>query len=87
MCIQLNRKQYPLFDFIMYHSMIPRFVEDNNMKPIESYHIFFSGGAGVGKRFLLKVIIEYRKRPMKYLWSEPQSATSTCDSINRESNL
>ena len=57
MCSRLNKKQRLLFDFIMYHSMISRFTEDNNMKPIEPYHIFLSAGAGVGKILLLKVLL------------------------------
>ena len=46
-CSQLNKRQCLLFDSIMYHLLITRFAEDSNMEPIEPYHIFLSGDAGV----------------------------------------
>ena len=55
MWCQLNENQRHLFNviFMMYHSMMSRFAEDNKMDPIEPYHIFLSGAAGVGKNFLM----------------------------------
>ena len=46
-CSQLNKRQCLLFDSIMYHLLITRFAEDSNMEPIEPYHLFLSGDAGV----------------------------------------
>ena len=46
--------------------MMSRFVEDNNLESIEPHSIFLRSGAGVGNFFLLKLVIEYLKRVMKY---------------------
>ena len=66
MCSQLNEKQRNLFNFIMKHTVESRFSEDNNVSPPDSFHIFLSGGAGVGKSFLALVITEFIQRTSKY---------------------
>ena len=43
-----------------------QFAENNNIMLIEQYLLLLSGGAGVGKILLLKVIIKYHKRVKKY---------------------
>ena len=77
MC-HLNKKQRLLFDFIMYHSMISRFTEDNNMNPIEPYLTFLSDGAGVRKSFCIKSVIEYLKRIMKYHGQKYHGQRESC---------
>ena len=40
--------------------------EKNNELPPKPFKIFLSGGAGVGKSFLIKAITEYLKRLLRY---------------------
>ena len=54
-CSQLNQQH--LFNFIM---------KNNNAPRPEPFHIFLSGCAGVGKRFLVHAITEYLKRVLRY---------------------
>ena len=66
MCSQLNEGQQHLFNFIMKYAIKCRFAEKNNEPPPEPFYIFLSGGAGVGKSFLVNVITEYLKRILRY---------------------
>ena len=66
MCSQLNEGQQHLFNYIMKYSVESRFAEINNTDLPEPFYIFLSGGAGVGKSFLVNVITEYTKRILKY---------------------
>ena len=65
-CSQLNEGQLHLFYFIMKYAINCRFAEKNNQPPPEPFNIFLSGGAGVGKSFLVNVITEYLKRILRY---------------------
>ena len=40
--------------------------ENNNKSTLHQFYIHLSGGAGVGKRFLVKVITRYLKRVLKF---------------------
>ena len=66
MCFQLNEKQRNLFNFIMSYAVNFRFAEDSNSTIDQPFYIFLSGGAGVGKSFLLKVVTEYLKIILRY---------------------
>ena len=66
MCSQLNEMQRNLFNFVMQHTRECRFAEDNAVSPPDPFHIFLSGGAGVGKSFLALVITEFIQRTLKY---------------------
>ena len=66
MCSQLNEGQQHLFNFIMKYAIKCRFAEKNNELPPEIFYIFLSGGAGVGKSFLVNAITEYLKRILRY---------------------
>ena len=65
-CSQLNEGQQSLFNFIMKYAVKCRFAERNNELPPDPFYIFLSGGAGVGKSFLVNVITEYLKRILRY---------------------
>ena len=43
-----------------------KLAEKNNELPPKPFQIFLSGGAGVGKSFLIKAITEYLKRVLRY---------------------
>ena len=65
-CSQLNEGQQHLFKFIMQYALHCKLAEKNNELPPKSFQIFLSGGAGVGKSFLIKAITEYLKRVLRY---------------------
>ena len=54
--------------------------KENNETEPDPFHIFLSGGAGVGKTFLVNVIIEYLKKTLLFLGQnsdeEPSIATT-----------
>ena len=66
MCSKLNEEQMYMFNYIMRYAIKSRFAERNDEETPEPFHIFLSGGAGVGKSFLTTVIYEYLKRVLKY---------------------
>ena len=66
MCSQLNEGQQHLFNFIMQFALHCKLAEKNNELPPKLFQIFLSGGAGVGKSFLIKAITEYFKRVLRY---------------------
>ena len=65
-CSQLNEGQLTLFNFIMKYAIQCILGERNNAPQPEPFHIFLSGGAGVGKSFLVHVVTEYLKRVLRY---------------------
>ena len=58
MCSHLNTEQRHLFNFIMTYAIQCWFAEDYNENAPDPFYIFLSGGAGVGKSYIAKVIIE-----------------------------
>ena len=66
MCAQLNDAQYRLFNFIMTHTVELLLNESNDLPQPSPFYIFLSGGAGVGKSFLVKAITQYMKRMLRY---------------------
>ena len=65
MCSLLNEEQQKLFNFIMKHSLEFQLNKKNVPHDSNSFHIFLSGGAGVGRSFLTNVIAEYTKKHQK----------------------
>ena len=63
---QLDEGQQHLFNFIMQYALHYKLPEKNNELPPKPFQIFLSGGAGVGKSFLIKAITEYLKRVLRY---------------------
>ena len=52
---------------VQFHDAVHcRLAEKNNELPPKLFQIFSSGGAGVGKSFLIKAITEYLKRVLRY---------------------
>ena len=64
-CSQLIEGQQHLFNFIMQYALHCKLAEKNELPP-KPFQIFLSGGAVVGKSFLIKVITEYLKRVLRY---------------------
>ena len=58
-CSQHNEGQQHLFNFIMEYALHCKLAEKNNVLPPKPFRIFLSGGAGIGKAFLIKAITEY----------------------------
>ena len=65
-CSQLNERQQHLFNFIMQYALHCKLAEKNNESLPKPFQIFLSGGAGIGKSFLIKVITVYLKRVLRY---------------------
>ena len=65
MCSQLNEAQQHLFNFMMKYAQQLQLNGRNDLPDPDPFYIFLSGGAGVGKSFLTKVITEYFKRTWK----------------------
>ena len=65
MCSQLNEGQQRLFNFVMKYAQQLQLNERNDIPDPDPFHIFLSGGAGVGKSFVTKVIREYLKKTWK----------------------
>ncbi|HAO14922.1 MAG TPA: hypothetical protein DDE71_05115, partial [Tenacibaculum sp.] len=64
MCASLNDEQRELLNYVLlwcHYSLWPQRDIENN-----SFHIFLTGGAGVGKSHLTIAIAEYCKRTLKY---------------------
>ena len=62
MSSQLNERQLLLFNFIMKYAIKYILSERNNKPTPDPFYIFLSGGAGVGKSFLVNLITEYLKK-------------------------
>ena len=65
-CSQLNEGQHNLFNFIMQYAVQCKLAERNNELPPTVFKIFLSGGAGVGKSYLVTAITEYLRRILRY---------------------
>ena len=65
-CSQLNCEQRHLLNFILTYAIQCRFAENYNTVAPDPFYIFLSGGAGVGKSYLAKAIIECLVRILKY---------------------
>ena len=57
-CSQLNEGQHHLLNVIMQYAVHCKLAEKNNGLSPKPFQIFLSGGAGVGKNFLIKAITE-----------------------------
>ena len=44
--------------------------KNNDLSDPNPFHIFLSGGAGVGKSFLTKLITAYMKKNLENYWSK-----------------
>ena len=71
MCSQLNEGQQDLFRFIMKWATEYMLNRDNDDIEPDPFHAFLSGGAGVGKSFLVKVIIEYLRKVLVFPGQNP----------------
>ena len=65
-CSQQNEGQQDLSNFIMQYALHCKLAGKNNELPPKPFQIFLSGGAGIGKSFLIKAITEYFKRVLRY---------------------
>ena len=63
---QLNEGQQHLFNFILQYALHCKLAEKSDELPPKPFQIFLSGGADVGKSFLIKAITEYLKRVLRY---------------------
>ena len=50
----------------MQYALHCKLAEKNNKLPSKAFQIFLSGGAGIGKSFLIKAITEYLNGVLKY---------------------
>ena len=66
MCEQLNESQRELFNYVMRWAMKYKLYNDNDELEPDLFHIFLTGGAGVGKSFLLKVIAEHLRKTLVF---------------------
>ena len=58
--------------------------ERNNRPTPDLFYIFLSGGAGVGKSFLVNLITEYLKKVLRYAvqnWDEESSIVVTASTL------
>ena len=62
----LNDGQRNLFNFICRHTQKILHYESNGLESPRPFHIYLSGGGGVGKSYLVIACIEYMKRRLKY---------------------
>ena len=65
-CSQLNECQCHLLNFIMKHAQQLMLNSRNDLPDPDPFHILLTGGAGVGKSFLLKCITAYLLKTLKY---------------------
>ena len=90
MCSQLNQRQQHLFNFIMKYATKCRLSEKNDQPMPQPFHIFLSGGAGVGKPFLVNLITEYLKNVLKYpeqMFDEQPSVAVTASTGKAATNI
>ena len=66
MCSQLNSGQQYLFNYIMKFSQELILNSRNDVPDPEPFYLLLTGGAGVGKSFLVKCLVEYLKKTLKY---------------------
>jgi len=65
-CSNLNLKQQELFNFVAKHAIKSKLAKENDTFKPDPYYIFLSGGAGVGKSYLIKAMTEYLRKILKY---------------------
>ena len=65
-CSQLNEGHQHLFNFMIQHALHCKLAEKSNEFPSKPFQMFLSGGAGIGKSFLIKAITEYLKGVLRY---------------------
>jgi ATP-dependent DNA helicase PIF1 len=65
-CSQLNEGQLQLLNYIMKHTQQLVLNSRNDLPEPEPFHILLSGGAGVGKSFLVHCITAYELKTLKY---------------------
>ena len=78
MCSQMNEKQHYLFNFIMKYAVECRYSERNDTIAPSPFNIFLSGGGGVGKSFLIKLLTEFLRRIFRYLEQLLDKQPSVC---------
>ena len=66
MCSQLNTGQQYLFNYVLKYTQELMLNKRNDLPDPEPFYLFLTGGAGVGKSFLAKCLIEYLKKTLKY---------------------
>ena len=76
MCTQLNEGQQDPFNYIMKWAMRYMLHKDNDEVEPDPFHIFLTGGAGVGKTFLINVLIEYLKKTLVFPGQNPDEEPS-----------
>ena len=72
LCSQLNEGQQHLFNFVMQHAVYCKLAEKNTKLEPNPFQIFVSGGAGVGKSFLVTTK-EYLKGILRYPSQNPDN--------------
>ena len=77
MCSQLNEGQRDLLNYIMKWAAQCMLNNDNNEPDPDPFYVFLSGGAGVGKTYLVSVLIEYLKRSLLF----PGQNVDECPSV------
>ena len=65
-CSHLNEGQQHIFNFIMKYSQSLMLNSRNDILDPDPFFIFLTGGAGVGKSFVVNCITEYLRKTLKY---------------------
>ena len=65
-CSQLNEGQQHIFDFIKKYAHMLMLNSRNDVPDPDPFFIFLTGGAGVGKSFVMNCITEYLRKTLKY---------------------
>ena len=65
-CSQLNEGQQKIFDFIKKYAQMLMLNSKNDIPDPDPFFIFLTGGAGVGKSFVMNCITEYLRKTLKY---------------------
>ena len=66
MCSQLNEEQLQIFHYVMRYAVEYMLNERNDLILPEPIYVFLSGGAGVGKSYVSKVMIENLRNVLKF---------------------
>ena len=65
MCKDLNDEQRALFNYFCVKIQLLKHFESNNLDLPKPFHVFLSGGGGVGKSHLVIICYEYAKKMLK----------------------
>ena len=65
MCSKLNLEQQELFNFITKYATECQLSKKNDQPMPDPFHIFLSGGAGVGKSYLINLITEQLRKVLR----------------------